>query len=892
MLNKLLIYNIYFITKSVYIMKKELSKTYNPDNLEEKWYKEWNEGGYFKPSKNNKDSFTIMIPPPNVTGILHLGHVLNNTIQDVLVRRARMSGKSTLWLPGTDHASIATETKVTKLLKEKNINKKEIGRDKFLEHSWEWKEKYSGTIIKQLKRLGCSCDWSKERFTMDDKYYNSVIQLFVKLYDDGLIYKGERMTNWDPVGKTALSDEEVIHKEKQGHLWHFRYPIKNSNEYLVVATTRPETMLGDTGVAVHPDDERYKKYIGKKILLPIVNKEIPIFADSYVDKEFGTGCVKVTPAHDPNDFEMGQRHNLEIINIMNDNGTLNQNVPEEFIGLDRFEVRKKIIKILDDNNVLEKIEDYTHQVGHSERTDAIIEPRLSKQWFLKMDKFTKPALDVVNSGKINFHPNRWIKIYNHWLENIKDWCISRQLWWGHRIPVWYKNEKVYCGIEPPNEDGWVQDEDVLDTWFSSWIWPLATLDWPNNSKDLQKFYPTQDLVTGPDIIFFWVARMIMAGLYLKNEIPFSNVYFTSIIRDSKGRKMSKSLGNSPDPIDLFDKYGVDAVRVSILMMSPQGHDIQFSEDRIEIGRNFMNKLWNSSRFIFMNLENDKVIDISSIKISNMDQTDIWILSKLNNVISNINKSYDSYKLNDVIKQIYNFVWKDYCDWYIEFSKSRFYGMDDNDRVIAQSVMMYVLKNILKLLHPFAPFITEEIWSQTNEKDLLITAPNPKLNKSYIDVNAEQDIELIMETISAIRNTKINLGISPKKKIDLFCRGDINKIEAFNRNKRHLEYMINVDSIHTGLSLEKPEQSATSVIKNIEIFLPLKGLIDIDKELSRLEQKLSDLKSRMNNIKRKLDNENFVNKAPENVVKNEKDKYERYLNDYNKFKSNFDSLKLN
>ena len=892
MLNKLLIYNIYFITKSVYIMKKELSKTYNPDNLEEKWYKEWNEGGYFKPSKNNNDSFTIMIPPPNVTGILHLGHVLNNTIQDVLVRRARMSGKSTLWLPGTDHASIATETKVTKLLKEKNINKKEIGRDKFLEHSWGWKEKYSGTIIKQLKRLGCSCDWSKERFTMDDKYYNSVIQLFVKLYDDGLIYKGERMTNWDPVGKTALSDEEVIHKEKQGHLWHFRYPIKNSNEYLVVATTRPETMLGDTGVAVHPDDERYKKYIGKKILLPIVNKEIPIFADSYVDKEFGTGCVKVTPAHDPNDFEMGQRHNLEIINIMNDNGTFNQNVPEEFIGLDRFEVRKKIIKILDDNNVLEKIEDYTHQVGHSERTDAIIEPRLSKQWFLKMDKFTKPALDVVNSGKINFHPNRWIKIYNHWLENIKDWCISRQLWWGHRIPVWYKNEKVYCGIEPPNEDGWIQDEDVLDTWFSSWIWPLATLDWPNNSKDLQKFYPTQDLVTGPDIIFFWVARMIMAGLYLKNEIPFSNVYFTSIIRDSKGRKMSKSLGNSPDPIDLFDKYGVDAVRVSILMMSPQGHDIQFSEDRIEIGRNFMNKLWNSSRFIFMNLENDKIIDISSIKISNMDQTDIWILSKLNNVISNINKSYDSYKLNDVIKQIYNFVWKDYCDWYIEFSKSRFYGMDDNDRVIAQSVMMYVLKNILKLLHPFAPFITEEIWSQTNEKDLLITAPNPKLNKSYIDVNAEQDIELIMETISAIRNTKINLGISPKKKIDLFCRGDINKIEAFNRNKRHLEYMINVDSIHTGLSLEKPEQSATSVIKNIEIFLPLKGLIDIDKELSRLEQKLSDLKSRMNNIKRKLDNENFVNKAPENVVKNEKDKYERYLNDYNKFKSNFDSLKLN
>ena len=871
-------------------MKKELSKIYNPENLEEKWFKTWNDGEYFKPSENGNKSHTVMIPPPNVTGILHLGHVLNNTIQDVLIRKARMDGKSTLWLPGTDHASIATEAKVTKLLKEQNINKKDIGREEFLKHAWKWKEKYSGTIIKQLKRLGCSCDWTRERFTMDDDYYKSVISLFVQLYKDGLIYKGERMTNWDPVGKTALSDEEVIHKEKKGNLWHFKYPIKDSEDYLIVATTRPETMLGDTGVAVHPKDKRYKKFVGKHVLLPIVNKEIPIFADEYVDENFGTGCVKVTPAHDPNDFEMGQRHGLEIINIMNDDATCNENVPEQFIGLDRFETRKKVLDELDKNKFLVKIEDYTHQVGHSERTDAVIEPRLSKQWFLKMEKFAPEALDAVNSGKINFHPERWSKIYNHWLENIKDWCISRQLWWGHRIPVWYKNDKIYCDVKPPEGEGWIQDNDVLDTWFSSWIWPIATLGWPDKTEDLNKYYPTQDLVTGPDIIFFWVARMIMAGLYLKDEIPFSNVYFTSIIRDNKGRKMSKSLGNSPDPIDLFDKYGVDAVRTSILMMAPQGHDIQFSEDRIEIGRNFMNKLWNSSRFILMNMEEEKIKNISSIKASEMNQTDIWILSKLNQTILEINKSYDSYKLNDVIKKIYNFVWRDYCDWYIEFSKSRFYGVDDKDRIIVQSVMYYILQNILRLLHPFAPFITEEIWSQFNEKKLLIESSAPEINKDYINKESEKNVELIMDTISAIRNIKINLGISAKKKIDIYCRGEKIKTDAFKINKAHLEYLLNVQNIFTGTDIEKPEKSATCVINNIEIFLPLKGLIDINKELSRLELKMHELDGRIKNVNKKLSNDNFIKRAPENIVAHEKEKYNNYINDYNKIKENYDSLK--
>tara|TARA_Y100001970_G_scaffold87232_1_gene110070 strand:- start:8259 stop:10874 length:2616 start_codon:yes stop_codon:yes gene_type:complete len=867
---------------------KELSKTYNPDNLEQKWYKVWEDSDCFKPNEDLDTSFTIMIPPPNVTGILHLGHVLNNTIQDILIRKARMEGKNTLWLPGTDHASIATEAKVTKYLKDQNIHKKEIGREKFLEHSWEWTEKYSGTIIKQLKRLGCSCDWSRQRFTMDDDYYNAVIETFVKLYNDGLIYKGERMINWDPLGKTALSDEEVIHKESNGKLWHLKYPIKDSDDFLVVATTRPETMLGDTGVAVNPNDKRYKAFIGKKIILPIVNKEIPIFSDEFVDMEFGTGCVKVTPAHDPNDFVMGQRHNLEIINIMNDDGTMNESVPERFQNLDRFVVRNKIVEELSNNKILIKTEDHLHKVGHSERTDAVVEPRLSKQWFLKMESFSKPALEVVKNKKINFHPNRWTKIYNHWLENIQDWCISRQLWWGHRIPVWYKDDEMYCSAIPPEGEGWVQDQDVLDTWFSSWIWPIATLGWPNDSSDLKKFYPTQDLVTGPDIIFFWVARMIMSGLYFKNEIPFSNVYFTSIIRDQKGQKMSKSLGNSPDPIDLFDKYGVDAVRVSILMMAPQGLDIQFSEDRLDQGRNFMNKLWNSSRFIFMNLDDNYFTDLNLIDKSDLDFTDLWILSKFNRLILDIDKDYKNYKLNDVIKKIYNFIWKDYCDWYIEFSKSRIYGKDKNSSKIAQSVMVHVLKNILKILHPYAPFITEEIWSNFNSKELLINASWPKCEKSYIDNNNDQNIELLMEIISAIRNMKIDLGISPKKRIDVFCRSD-KKGNVLLANELHLKHLLNINKIEVGSDITKPSQSATIVIKNLEIFLPLKGLIDFDKELLRLKTKMNDLESRMNNIKKKLDNENFISKAPKNVVDHEKNKYQSYMNDFEKIKSNYLNL---
>ena len=871
-------------------MKKELSKVYNPSEVEQKWYQKWVEGDVFTPnSDNNAESFTVMIPPPNVTGILHLGHVLNNSIQDVLVRKARMQGKNTLWLPGTDHASIATEAKVTKSLKDKGIDKKTIGRDKFLEHCWDWTEKYGGIITGQLKRLGCSCDWSRERFTMDDEYYKSVIETFVQLYNDGLIYQGTRMINWDPASKTALSNEEVIYKEEKGFLWHIKYPIKGENEYLIVATTRPETMLGDTGVAINPNDKRYKKYLGKSIILPIINKEIPIFADEYVDMEFGTGCVKVTPAHDMNDYAMAQRNNLDIINIMHDDAKFNENVPKEYQNKDRFDVRKMVLLELEKNDFLLKTEEYTHKVGHSERTDAIIEPRLSKQWFLKMEDLAQPALEVVKNKDVKFYPDRWEKIYNHWLNNIQDWCISRQLWWGHRIPVWYKDDEIYCGIKPPEGDGWNQEEDVLDTWFSSWIWPLATLGWPDKETDLNKFYPTQDLVTGPDIIFFWVARMIMSGIYFKDNIPFSNVYFTSIIRDESGRKMSKSLGNSPDALELFDKYGVDAVRISILMMAPQGLDIHFKEDRLEQGRNFMNKLWNCSRFLMMNLDKDLDFDLSKLDIDTLDETDKWILSKLNNIIVDVDQSLDAYKMNDAIKKIYNFVWGDYCDWYIEFSKSRIYGSCNIERERVLSIAVYVLKNILKLLHPFAPFITEEIWSFFDNNNFLAKASYPIKESKFDFTTEESNIDIFKMVVSSIRNIKSSLGISPKKEIIIYCRGDQSKIKMMESNKHHLLQLVNVQSMECGIDIKKPAQSATSVISNLEIFIPLKGLIDIDKEVERLQTKLKDLEARLNNVKKKLDNKNFVDKAPKQIIEHEQKKYNSYLEDYNKLLDNYNSI---
>ena len=872
--------------------KKELSKVYDFTNVESNWYKKWEDQDCFTPSSDGQETFTIMIPPPNVTGILHIGHILNNTIQDILIRKARMEGKSTLWQPGTDHASIATEAKVTKMLKDKGIDKKEIGREKFLEHSMQWKEEYGGTILKQLRRLGASCDWNRTKFTMDPDYSKAVTKTFIKLYEDGLIYKGKRMVNWDPVGLTALSDEEVIHKETSGKLWHFKYPIKDSKDCLVVATTRPETMLGDTGVAVNPNDTRYKNLIGQKVILPIVGREIPIFADDYVDMEFGTGCVKVTPAHDPNDFEMGQRNDLGTINIMNPNASLNDNVPDDYKGLDRYKARKKIIEDLDSLDLLDKIEDYSHQVGHSERTDAVIEPYLSKQWFLKMEELSKPALKAVNQGEIKFHPERWTKTYNHWLENIKDWCISRQLWWGHRIPVWYKGEEIYCGIEPPKESGWTQDEDVLDTWFSSWLWPFATLGWPEKTKELDRHYPTQDLATGPDIIFFWVARMIMAGYYFMGEKPFSNVYFNGIIRDSQGRKMSKSLGNSPDPLDLMDKYGVDAIRVSLLMIAPQGLDILFSEDRIENGRNFMNKLWNSARFILMNIEDsvDDFIDIPNNK--NLDLTDKWILSKLNNTISNVDKAYESYKMNDAVKIVYDFVYSDFCDWYIELSKTRFYGEDKEQRDTALNVSTYCMRTILKLLHPYTPYITEELWSyfSTNNEKMLILESWPKADLDQINKNIEEDLELIKKSISSIRNLRAEMNISPGKEIDIIIKSSQNNLDTFKNLSTYISRLAKTSNITIDASAIKPDQSASIVIDDNEIFIPLSGIIDLDIEIERLTKQLDAYNGRLNNVNNKLNNKNFTDRAPDDIVNHEKKKREQYQSTIKKIEDNLKSLK--
>ena len=868
---------------------KELSKIYDPKQVESKCYQNWEDNKLFPPSNNSKDSFTIMIPPPNVTGILHIGHCLNNTIQDVLIRRKRMLGHDTLWLPGMDHASIATEAKVTQMLKSNGQDKKIIGREKFLKHAWEWKEEYGGKILNQLKKLGASCDWDRTTFTMDEPYSQSVLQAFVDLYNDGLIYQGERIINWDPKGLTALSDEEVIYKEIEGNLWHFKYPIKDSNEFIVVATTRPETMLGDTGIAVNPNDKRYTHLIGKTVILPIVNREIPIFADEYVDLEFGTGCVKVTPAHDPNDFEMGVRNKLETINIMHPNGQLNENCPEDFQNLKREEARKKVVAVMQKHDFIEKIERHIHQVGHSERTDAIVEPYISKQWFLKMEKLVDPALNAVKNGEIKFYPEKWTKTYNHWLENIKDWCISRQLWWGHRIPVWYKGEEIYCGINAPTGEGWVQEEDVLDTWFSSWLWPFATLGWPNETEELKKFYPTNDLVTGPDIIFFWVARMIMAGLYFKKEVPFKNVYFNGIIRDSEGRKMSKSLGNSPDPLDLIDSHGADALRVGLLLIAPQGSDILFSDDKIEHGRNFMNKLWNSARFILINVDNIKheLPDYTSLHL-----TDKWIISKMHTSMKKIDQQYEAYKLNEVIKTIYDFVYNYFCDWYIEFTKTRFYGNNEIDKKIAESVSIYVLKNILKMLHPFTPYITEEIWGYLNveSEEFIINSKMPSFNKTFINKKIEEEMNIITSAIGAIRNIKASLNIPPSKTIDLYVRGPKLETAIIEKNINLLNRLAKIDHIETGKNIKKPNQAATAIMKNIELFVPLKGLIDLNEEIARLEKQIEDMNGRLNAINRKLDNQNFVDRAPKEVVEHEKNKKADYESQLKKIEDNLKSLK--
>ncbi|MED5433901.1 MAG: valine--tRNA ligase [Candidatus Neomarinimicrobiota bacterium] len=873
----------------------QLDTKYNWDQLEDKWYSYWLDKKYFHADENSpKESFTIVIPPPNVTGKLTMGHVLNNTIQDILIRKARMEGKNACWVPGTDHASIATESKVVAMLSDKGIEKSNLSREEFLEYAWEWKEKYGGIIIKQLKTLGCSCDWDRERFTMDEDYTKAIMHAFVELYNNNLIYKGKRLVNWCPVSKSAISDEEVIHQEKNGKLWYLRYPISNEEEFLIVATTRPETMLGDTAVAVNPNDKRYSHLVGKKVLLPLADREIPIIFDEFVNIDFGTGCVKVTPAHDPNDFEMAERHELPFINIMNNDATLNHRVPKQFQKLSRENARKAIVKEMDEKGLLDKVEDYTNNVGFSERGSVPIEYYLSDQWYMKMESLAKPALDVVKSGKIKFHPEHWVKTYNHWMENIKDWCISRQLIWGHQIPVWYHKENpdtIHVSIDGPKDpENWDRDDDVLDTWASSWLWSFAVHDWPNKDQNLKAFYPTDVLVTGPDIIFFWVARMIMAGIEFKDEIPFKDVYFTSILRDKDGKKFSKSLGNSPDPFTLFKEYGTDAVRFSTMLMSPQGLDVLFSNDRLEIGRNFMNKLWNASRFVHMNLD-DRELNTDKIDINQLEAPEKWILNKLEETALEVNKCLDSFRFNEAAKLIYEFTWNDYCDWYIEVAKTRFYGKDKIKNEVAQKVAVKSLKGILTLLHPYAPFITEEIWSyfrNSGDRDLIVS---PWISPQAFrpDKDALHSFDIIKSTVSAIRMIRSKMNVPTNKRSDIIIRKG-KEFESIIRDYRDIiKSLASVDNITFSNDKKKPEKSATVITHQMEIFVPLEGLIDFEIEISRLSKRLNELDKHVISIKQKLSNKNFVDRAPKEIVSHEKQKLDDMLVEYNLVKQNLDIL---
>ena len=873
---------------------KLLDKKYSPSELEDKWYKHWLEKDYFS-SQPSDNHYTIVIPPPNVTGKLTMGHVLNNTIQDILIRKARMEGKNACWVPGTDHASIATESKVAKMLQEKGIDKKDISREEFLEHAWEWKEKYGDIIINQLQKLGCSCDWDKLNFTMDEKYSEAVLESFVRLFDKGLIYKGNRLVNWCPKSQTALSDEEVIFKEVNGKLWYIKYAIENSDSFIEIATTRPETMLGDVAVAVNPSDKRFKNLIGSNAILPIVGRKIPIIADKMVDPEFGTGCVKITPAHDPNDYNVGLEHSLDMVNVMNPDGSINSNAPKEYVGLTREDARKKVIDDLKKDNCLLKEEDYMHKVGFSERGDVPIEYYLSDQWFLKMKELAKPAIQSVKKGEINFYPNHWVKTYDHWMDNIQDWCISRQLYWGHRIPVWYKKdsdhskkENWFISTTPPKDiDNWEQDTDVLDTWFSSWLWPFAVHNWPEEEKT--HYYPTSALVTGPDIIFFWVARMIMSGFEFMGEAPFKDVYFTSILRDGQGRKFSKSLGNSPDPIGLFNKYGTDATRFSVMLMSPQGSDVYFSESGLEIGRNFMSKIWNASRFIMLNHDENFNDSLNKDKLAFQDE---WILSELDKTIKKVNAYYDSYQFNEAIKVIYEFTWSEFCDWYIELAKINFQSDDQTIRNNTYILSKDVLKKILLLLHPVSPFITEEIWSYLKSKsdNDIIISKWPQLNEESI-VDDSETMSTLKEIVTSVRTIRSELNILPSKKIDvLISVNNADDKKLFEDLKDTITSLSKIDNLEIDLNIKKPKKSAVGICKKCVAYVPLGDLVDTDSEIKRLTKRLNEVKDFINAIEKKLKNKSFIDKAPENIVNNEKNKLNDFIVERDKIIDNIAMLK--
>ena len=861
-----------------------LENKFNPKDFEDKIYKNWEEKGYFKPSEDkSKKPYTIVIPPPNITGKLHMGHALDETIQDLLIRYKRMQGYNALWLPGTDHAAIATEAKVVAKLKEEGTSKEKLGREEFLKRAWEWKKEYGGIIINQIKKLGCSCDWDRERFTMDEGLSNAVKHVFVDLYNKGLIYKGKKMINWCPYCKTSISDAEVEYEEEPTHLWHIRYKVKGEeNRYVVVATTRPETMLGDTGVAVHPADERYKDLVGKKVILPIMNKEIPVVADEFVEKEFGTGAVKLTPAHDPNDYESGERHGLEVVEVFDENGKMNDLVPE-YAGMDIYEAREKIVEKLKEIGALVKIEDYTHNVGKCYRCHHSIEPKISEQWFVKMEPLAKPAIDAVRNGDVKFIPERFDKTYFNWMENIRDWCISRQLWWGHRIPAYYckdcgnmqvsENEVTKC-----NKCGSTnieQDDETLDTWFSSALWPFSTLGWPEQTEDFKYFYPTDTLVTGYDIIFFWVARMIFSAIEHTGQVPFKNVFIHGIVRDSQGRKMSKSLGNGIDPIEVIDKYGTDALRFSLILGISPGNDIRYMPEKLEAASNFANKLWNASKFVLGNLENYKEIEFKDIEKS-LTYSDKWILSKLNKLVLDITNNIDGFELGVFAQKIYDFIWNEFCDWYIEMVKPRLYNEEDKTKLAAQYTLNKVLADSLKLLHPIMPFITEEIYTKLyNNNESIMISKWPEYSKNVDFDKEELAVEELKNIITGIRNIRVQRNIHPSKKSKLIFVTSESK-EAVKNSESWLLKLGFGNEIEISANKENLPQNAMSVLANgIELYMPFEDLVDISEEKERLQKEKERLESEIQRATKMLNNPGFVNKAPVEKVQEEKDKKTKY-----------------
>ncbi|MCM3411106.1 valine--tRNA ligase [Metabacillus litoralis] len=857
-----------------------LPTKYDPNAIEKNRYSFWLEGKYFEATGDEKKQpYTIVIPPPNVTGKLHLGHAWDTTLQDIVTRMKRMQGFDVLWLPGMDHAGIATQAKVEAKLKEEGKSRYDLGREKFIEETWKWKEEYAGHIREQWAKVGLGLDYSRERFTLDEGLSKAVREVFVTLYNKGLIYRGEYIINWDPQTKTALSDIEVIYKDVQGSFYHMRYPLADGSGSIEIATTRPETMLGDTAVAVHPEDERYKHLIGKNVVLPIVGREIPIVGDDYVDMEFGSGAVKITPAHDPNDFEIGNRHNLERILVMNEDGTMNDKAGT-YKGLDRFACRKKIVKDLQDSGVLFKIEEHMHSVGHSERSGAVVEPYLSTQWFVKMQPLADEAIKLQEDDeKVNFVPDRFEKTYLRWMENIRDWCISRQLWWGHRIPAWYHKEtgEVYVNQEPPADiENWEQDNDVLDTWFSSALWPFSTMGWPDTeSADFKRYYPTDVLVTGYDIIFFWVSRMIFQGLEFTGKRPFKDVLIHGLVRDEQGRKMSKSLGNGVDPMEVIDQYGADSLRFFLSTGSSPGQDLRFSYEKVESTWNFANKIWNASRFALMNMDGltYEEIDLTGEK----SVADKWILTRLNETIENVTKLADKYEFGEVGRLLYNFIWDDFCDWYIEMAKLPLYGEDEAAKKTTRSILAYVLDHTMRLLHPFMPFITEEIWQSLPHKGESITvAAWPTVNEQLTDRAAATEMKLLVEVIRAVRNIRAEVNTPMSKQIPMRIKAkDQDVLKQLENNRAYIERFCNTSSLNISTEVDSTEKSMSAVVTGAEIILPIEGLINIEEEIKRLEKEREKLDKEVERVQKKLGNEGFLKKAPEKVIEEEKAKEKDY-----------------